>query len=57
VAAIEGVIPDISIDRGMADGKDLVGTEPAGYLLRAPFQAEQAKDDLQVAGGETPIAA
>lgn len=55
IAAIEAVIPDIPIDGGMADGEDAVHAQPSRDLFRAPFQAQEREDDLQVSIVEAPV--
>ena len=48
LAAEVAVVPDISVDSGVTNEKDAVDAKPAGDLLRAPIQAQQAGDDLEL---------
>ena len=57
VAAEVVVIPDISIDGGMADVEDPVNPKPARDLLGAPVQAQEAGDYLELPVREIPVSA
>ena len=54
--AVAAVVPDVTIDGLVTDIENTLEAQPAGDLLRAPVQAQQGNDHLQMPVGEAPIA-